>query len=152
MGFVAAQQQQQLGKQLSVDSLAIVSGGQQNGDTNPLVTLMQQLRLEIESKDAILVHKEDSLNELRAQLRQNQSELLDAQKKMVNATAERVKNYETVSAASKNNKVHAKKTFPSIVYRSMIYKKLLPCTRTQLVNWKWENQNWKMNFAIFDKW
>lgn len=104
MGFPAQQlqpqsQPRQLGKHLSdVSKTAIVieQQKQQTGDLNPLVHLMEQLRLEIETKDSVLVAKEESVLQLHAQLRVCESELQEVQKKLTSANGERVKNIETV--------------------------------------------------------
>lgn len=108
MGFPAQQlqpqsQPRQLGKHLSdVSKTAIVieQQKQQTGDLNPLVHLMEQLRLEIETKDSVLVAKEESVLQLHAQLRVCESELQEVQKKLTSANGERVKNIETVRVKS----------------------------------------------------
>lgn len=78
----------QLGKHLSAESLSAV----ESGDAGPLVTLMQQLRKEISTKDILLKDKEETIHELITKAKQLEHELHDFQKRYTTVTKERDRN------------------------------------------------------------
>lgn len=82
----------QLGKHLSAESLSAV----ESGDAGPLVTLMQQLRKEISTKDCLLKDKEETMRELLTKVKQLEHELHDSQKRYTVLAKERDRNMETV--------------------------------------------------------
>lgn len=82
----------QLGKHLSAESLSAV----ESGDAGPLVTLMQQLRKEISTKDCLLKDKEETMRELLTKVKQLEHDLHESQKRYTVVAKERDRNMETV--------------------------------------------------------
>lgn len=84
----------QFGKQLSDESIKIVS----SGDSMPFTSLMQQLQEEITSKDHLLKVKEETILDGAAKLKNYEFDLYEIRKRLSSVGKERDRNSDTVSA------------------------------------------------------